>query len=70
MRKLLIGLVVVVLALVGVVAAFLFVPSPLQGWAAERIAPMRAYLFADAHPAMRVPSAPTPVAARTATTIS
>lgn len=38
MRKLLIGLVVVVLALVGVVAAFLFVPSPLQGWAAERIA--------------------------------
>ena len=38
MRKLLAGLVIVLLLLVAVPAAFLFVPSPMQKWAVERIA--------------------------------
>ena len=40
MRKLLIGVVVVLLLAVVAVAAFLFVPSPLQKWAVERGASM------------------------------
>ena len=36
MRKLLIGVVVVLLLAIVAVAGFLFVPSPLQKWAVER----------------------------------
>ena len=38
MRKLLTGLVIVLLLLVTMLAAFLFIPSPVQKWAVERIA--------------------------------
>ena len=42
MRKLLIGVVVVLLLAIVAIAGFLFVPSPLQKWAVERGASMAA----------------------------